>query len=131
MLEKGTIRWTIHCKDQFVSHLFLVWRRTRATERWRATTINLKDFNIFIHYKHFKMERIHLLKEILKLSMEVWPEKRLFLVSIEQRVKEICMLGMGGYPVQTDSSVFWTLPSPKVVYKINKSASRHLNRKQS
>ena len=78
MLEKGTIRWTIHCKDQFVSHLFLVWRRTRATERWRATTINLKDFNIFIHYKHFKMEKIYLLKEILKLSMQVWPEKRLF-----------------------------------------------------
>ena len=32
MLEKGTIREATHCKDQFVSRLFLVWRTTTSDQ---------------------------------------------------------------------------------------------------
>ena len=61
MLEKGAIRETIHCKAQFVSHLFLVSKKDGGEQ----PVINLKDLNTFIPYKHFKVEGLHILKEIL------------------------------------------------------------------
>ena len=48
--------------------------------------------------------------------MQIEPQGRLFLCSIEQTVKEWCIFRMGGFPVRI---------SHKVVYKINKSASLH------
>ena len=57
--------------------------------------------------------------------MQVGPQRRLFLCSIEQTVKEICAFRMGGLPARIPLPVFWTWSSPKVVYKINKSASLH------
>ena len=62
MLERGAIREAIHCKDQFVSHLLLVSKKDEG----KRPVINLKDLNTFIPYKHFKMEGLHLLKEILE-----------------------------------------------------------------
>ena len=57
--------------------------------------------------------------------MQVGPQRRLFLCSIEQTVKEICTFRVGGFPVRISLSVFWTWSRPKVVYKINKSTSLH------
>ena len=62
MLERGAIREAIHCKNQFVSHLLLVSKKDGG----KRPVINLKDLNTFIPYKHFKMEGLHLLKEILE-----------------------------------------------------------------
>ena len=62
MLEKAAIRKAIHCKDQFVSHLFLASKKDGG----KQPLINLKDLNTFIPYKHFKMERFHLLQKILE-----------------------------------------------------------------
>ena len=61
MLEKGAIREAIHCKDQFVSHLLLVLK-----DGGQRPVINLKELNTLIPYKHFKMEGLHLLKEMLE-----------------------------------------------------------------
>ena len=61
MLEEGAIRGAIHCKDQFVSHLFPVSKKDGGQRR----VINLKDLSTFIPYKHFKMEGLYLLKKIL------------------------------------------------------------------
>ena len=44
MLEKGTIREIVHCKDQFVSYLFLVSKKDGK----KQPVINLKDLNTFI-----------------------------------------------------------------------------------
>ena len=62
MLEKGAKREAIHCKDKFGSHLFLLSKR----EGGQRPLINLKDLNTFIPYKYFKIEGLHLLKEILE-----------------------------------------------------------------
>ena len=62
MLAKGAMRETIHCKDQFVSHQFLVSKKDGG----QRPVINLKDLNTFIPYKHCRKEGLHLLKEILK-----------------------------------------------------------------
>ena len=62
MLEKGALRETICCKEQFVSHLFLVSKKDGR----QRPVINLKDFSTFITYRHFQMEGFHQLKEILE-----------------------------------------------------------------
>ena len=65
--------------------IYLLYKQLRPV-------INLKGLNKFIPYKHFKMEGLHLLKEILKLSMQVGHQRRPFVCSIEQTVKEIYTL---------------------------------------
>ena len=55
--------------------------------------------------------------------MQVGLQRRLFLCSIEQTVKEIFTFRIRGFPVRNPLSVFWTWSIPKVVYKINKSAN--------
>ena len=60
ILEKGAIKETIHCRDYFVSHLFLVLRKDGG----QRPVINLKELNTFILYKHFKIEGLHLLNKI-------------------------------------------------------------------
>ena len=62
MLENGARREANHCKDQFVSHLFLVSKKDGG----QRSAINMTYFNRLIPYKHFKMEGFHLLKEILE-----------------------------------------------------------------
>ena len=62
MLEKGRIKKTIHCQDQFVNHLFLVPKRDGG----QRSVINLKELNTGVPDKKFKMKGLHLLKEILK-----------------------------------------------------------------
>ena len=57
MPEKGAMREELHCKEHFVSHLFLVSKKGGG----QPTVINLKGLNTFIPYKHFKMEGLHLL----------------------------------------------------------------------
>ena len=48
--------------DQFISNLFLVPKRDRKSH----PVINLKDLNTFLQYDHFKMEGIHLLRDLLQ-----------------------------------------------------------------
>ena len=62
MMEKDPIREEIHCKDQFVSHLSLVSKKDGG----QRPVIDVKELNTFIPYKYFKMEGLHLLKEILE-----------------------------------------------------------------
>ena len=62
MLEKGALMEVIRYKDHFVSHLFQVSKKNGG----QRPVINLKKLNTFIPHKHFKMEGLHLLKEILE-----------------------------------------------------------------
>ena len=62
MLEKCSIREAIHFQDQFVSHLSLVSKKNGG----QRPVISLKVLNTLIPYKNFKMEGLHLLKEILE-----------------------------------------------------------------
>ena len=62
VLEKQAIKLVQLSKDQFLSTLFLVAKKD--TEH--HPVINLKKLNWYIPYKHFKMEGLFLLKEILQ-----------------------------------------------------------------
>ena len=86
------------------------------------------EVNTFIPCKHFNMEGLHLLKEILKQGNYLCRldlKGAYFFCSIEQTVKKLCTFRMGRFPVQIPLPVFWPRSKPKVVYKINKIVSLH------
>ena len=60
--EKGVLSVACPVPDQFDSSLFLVPKRDGNSR----PVINLKDLNVFLQYDHFKMEGIHLLRDILQ-----------------------------------------------------------------
>ena len=62
MLRKGAIHKVAHHPKQFLSHLFLVDKKDGG----KRPVINLKQLNSYIPYQHFKMEGLHLLKELLQ-----------------------------------------------------------------
>ena len=62
MLRKGVVH-LVHSKDsQFLSNFFLVSKKDGG----KRPVINLKTLNSFIPYSHFKMEGLHLLKDLLR-----------------------------------------------------------------
>ena len=62
LLDKEALHVVKPVSDQFISNLFLVPKRDG---KFRPV-INLKDLNIFLQYDHFKMEGIHLLRDLLQ-----------------------------------------------------------------
>ena len=62
MIEKGAISTVHPQKRQYVSPLFLVPKKD-GTQR---PVINLKQLNFHVEYQHFKMEGLHMLRELLQ-----------------------------------------------------------------
>ena len=62
LLQKGALTNVTPDSDQFVSNLFLVPKRDGGSR----PVINLKDLNEYLQYNHFKMEGIHLLRDLMR-----------------------------------------------------------------
>ena len=62
MLKKGAILKVDPVNGQFLSNLFLVDKKDGR----HRPVINLKKLNKFIPYRHFKMEGLHSLKQVLR-----------------------------------------------------------------
>ena len=62
MMAKGTIQEASHRMKGFVSNVFLVPKK----EGGQRPVINLKKLNEYVCTEHFKMEGIHLLKDLLR-----------------------------------------------------------------
>ena len=101
---------------QFLSSLFLVPKRNGNSR----PVINLKELNVFLKYDHFKMEGIHLLRDLLqpqdwlgKIDLKnayfvipVWKDHRKYLQFVWK----------GSLPEFALSSL-WSSGSPKIVHK--------------
>ena len=62
MVQKGAIQKVPHVSGEFLSNLFLVDK----LDGGKRPEINLKNLNLFILYQHFKMEGLHLLRDLLQ-----------------------------------------------------------------
>ena len=62
LLHKGAIEQAPYCKDQFISNMFLVPKKTGDLR----PVINLKSLNEFVEKIHFKMENIDMVKNLTK-----------------------------------------------------------------
>ena len=62
MVKKGAISPVVNLQDGFLSTIFLVPKKGGGLR----PIINLKKLNEFIPHHHFKMEGIHMLKDLLK-----------------------------------------------------------------
>ncbi|XP_070550151.1 uncharacterized protein [Ptychodera flava] len=62
MLKKGAIETTFSQEGDFQSQIFIVPKKDGSYR----PVINLKLLNQFIPYKHFKMEGLHMLKDLLR-----------------------------------------------------------------
>ena len=91
-------------------------------EEWRATTSDqpegFKHIHILQTFQDRKTPSTKGNFGVRPLSMQLGPQRRLFLCSIEQTTKKICTFWKGGFPLRIPLSVFWTWSSLKVVYKI-------------
>ena len=78
LIQKGALKQVQPEAEQFLSNLFLVPKRD-GTSR---PVINLKGLNGFLQYTHFKMEGIHLLRDLVQpgdwLTGQSRPEGCLF-----------------------------------------------------
>ena len=64
LLHKGALTSVTPDSDYFVSNLFLVPKRDDNSR----PAMNLKDLNAYLQYNHFKMEEIHLLRDLVRPS---------------------------------------------------------------
>ena len=62
MLREGAIQQVKSEPGEFLSNLFLVNKKDEG----HRPIINLKFLNSFIPYQHFKMEGMHLIKDLLQ-----------------------------------------------------------------
>ena len=64
MFEKGAIHLVPQgeTSEGFVSNIFLVPKKGGG----QRSVINLKNLNQFLRYEHFKMEGVHMLRDLLK-----------------------------------------------------------------
>ncbi|KAJ1086396.1 hypothetical protein NDU88_006515, partial [Pleurodeles waltl] len=62
LVKKGAVVKAPRHPSGFVSPVFLVDKKGGGSR----LILNLKDFNVFLLYRHFKMEGIHLLRDILQ-----------------------------------------------------------------
>ena len=62
LLHKGAKEQAPYCKDQFISNMFLVPKKTGDLR----PVINLKPLNEFVEKIHFKMENIDMVKNLIK-----------------------------------------------------------------
>jgi len=62
MLGKGAIKKVLSQKGEFLSSIFLVPKKDGGNR----PVINLKNLNSFIPYQHFKMEGLHVLRDLIQ-----------------------------------------------------------------
>ena len=111
-----------------MSNLFLVGKKDGGNR----PVINLKNLNASIPYLHFKMEGLHLLKDILKEKDYVQdrPEGCLLLCSSSSKSLEVYPVLLGRSIIQIPLSMFWPGTSSMHVFKATENPNSNSKKNQ-
>ena len=127
LIQKGAIAKVDHLEGQFVSPLFLVPKKD-GTQR---PVINLKKLNSFVEYNHFKMEGIHLLKDLLQpqdFMVKVDLKDAYFSVPMHKAHQKFLRFRWKDTLYQFQCMPFGLGPAPRVFTKIMKPIVSFLRR---
>jgi len=127
MLEKKAIEISVPQKDQFVGHTFLCLNNNRSFR----PVFNLKPFNRFVAYEHFKMEGMNMVTSLLQqgdwvCSIDI--KDAYFAVLIVQEHRKYLKFQWQGHLYQFCSLPFGLSSAPKVFTKILKPVVGFLRR---
>ena len=127
MLKKGAIHEVSHVNKEFLSNLFLVSKK----EGGYRPVINLKHLNSFVPYQHFKMEGLHLLKEMLQQGdymCKIDLKDAYFMIPINQESRKFLRFLWQGSLYEFLCLCFGLGPAPLIFTKIMKVPIAFLRR---
>ena len=127
MLDKGAISMVQPVDRQFVSPLFLVPKKDGS----QRPVINLKKLNQFVEYQHFKMEGLHLLKDLIQpgdFMIKVDLKDAYFSVPVCQEHQKFLRFRWQGKLYQFHCLPFGLGPAPRIFTKVMRPVIAFLRR---
>ena len=121
MLEKGAVQIVHPVEKQFLSNIFLVGKK----EGGNRPVINLKELNNHFPYQHFKMEGLHLLKEMLQpgdFMCKLDLKDAYFSVPLHARSRKAVRFLWQG-TLYEFLCLFWSWAGPSNIYKTTESTN--------
>ena len=110
----------------FTSSLFVVPKKDGGNR----PVVNLKLLNQFLVYKHFKMEGIHMLRDLLREGdylVKIYRPQRCLLDSSNlERSPEVLALSMERYNARVCMPSLWTGHSSQGLHKIDETCGGHV-----
>jgi hypothetical protein len=120
LLKKGAISQVEPIKGQFIANIFTVAKKDTIDKR---TIINLKPLNKFITYKHFKMEGLHMVKDLLRLgdrAVKIDLSDAYLTVPMGRKFRKYLRFYWNGILYQYNCLPFGLASAPRVFTKILK-----------
>ena len=105
----------------FISSIFIVPKKDGGNR----PVINLKPLNQFLIQEHFKMEEIHMLRDLLKQndSCKDRPQRRLPNCANLERSSEIPSISVEGNTARICLPPLWVSHSPQGVHKVDETST--------
>ena len=127
MLEKCAICEVHQSQCRFLSNLFLVAKKGGG----QRPVINLRNLNKYVQYHHFKMEGIHMLKDMI--NPKDWLAKidlkdAYFTVPINPSYQQYLCFQWEGHFYQFRCLAFGLASAPRVFTKLMKPVTSYLRR---
>ena len=110
------VRWN-HVSGEFLSNVFLVGK----LDGGKRPVINLKNLNLFLPYQHFKMECLHLMKDLLQevdYICKIDFHEAYFAIPINQKYRKYLRFRWEGILCKFLCLWFAIRPAPLNIYKL-------------
>jgi len=119
MIQKGAIKEVSPSEDQLLSPIFVVPKKDSGFR----PVINLKHLNSHVEYLHFKMEGLHLLKDLLKpgdVMCKLDLKDAYFSVPLQESSQQFVRFQWGHKIYQFLCLCFGLGPAPRIFTKLMK-----------